>query len=162
MNISILLIGTLLLALFFLPFILAGIGKNKEQLRLSRALKKKAAEDGCSISQIEHWTDSAIGLAEGTSDLFFVHRHNGNEIVQHIKLDDIRYCRVRKFERQTRDKSRTYSTIDKIELDLKLFDKARPEICLEFFHAEGLNYLNNELLLAEKWAKIVNAKLVHH
>ncbi len=154
-------IGVLLVALFLLPFILSGIGKDKDQFQLCQALKKNAGENGCSISQIEYWTDSAIGLAEGTNDLFYVHRHSGNEVVQHIKLTEIRYCRVRKIVRQIRDKRRTYSTIDKIELDLIPFDNSKPEIFLEFFYAEGSNYLNNELLLAEKWSKIVNTKLVH-
>jgi hypothetical protein len=159
MSIAVLLIGIVLISLFILPFVLVGVGKNKEQKMLNRLLLKLAEDNNCKIAQSEFWTDSVIGLDETGKNLFFVHRVNSQDNSEHIKLTDVKSCSIRNHSRNVKMMEGNHMAIDKLELVFIKKEKNSPEVVLEFFNADGSKLYSDEVMLIEKWNKEVNSKL---
>jgi hypothetical protein len=160
MNITVIFIGIVLITLFILPFVLVGIGKNKEQKMLNSLLLKLADDNNCKILQAEYWSDSAIGLDETGNNLFFVHRGNSQVNSEYIKLADVKSCSIRNHSRNVKMMEGNHMAIDKLELVFMKKEKNSPETVLEFFNADGTKLYSDEVMLVEKWRKIVSSKLV--
>lgn len=156
---STILIGILVIILFILPFVLVGVGKNKEKKHQMEVLFRTAEDFKCNISQYDYWTDSAIGLDEMANHLFFLHTSNGKEIVQHLLLQDFKCCAVKNFSRNITDREGDHRAIDRLDLEFTPIDKGKPIVHLEFFNSEGNKLHTDELLITEKWSGIVNNRI---
>jgi hypothetical protein len=156
---SSILIGALVVALFILPFYLAGKSSNNDKKHLKRALNKIAEEHKCKLSQADYLSDTAIGLDENTNHLFFIHSFNGNETVQHLLLKEYKNCTVKNFSRNIKFRETDYRAIDKLELEFTPKDKGKAVVLFEFFNSEGSKLHTDELALAEKWTVIANKRV---
>lgn len=159
MSVSVIIIGTLLVAMFVLPFFLVGIGKNNNQKQFKTILANLAEEHSCKITQSEFWTDSAIGLDEATNDLFYVHSYSGKPMGQHINLSRYKGCKVNNYSRHVKDNLGNHTAIDRLELELTPLEKGKSHLILEFFSADGSKLFSNEFEVVEKWSKLINEKI---
>lgn len=159
MSISIIIIGMLVIAMFILPFLLVGIGKNNGQKQLKRALYKVASDNNSTLSKVEFMSSSAIGIDENTNDLFFVQTYNGVETFKHLKLSKFKSCKINKYGREVKDREDNHTAIDRIDLELIPVEKGKSSTILEVFNAEGSVLYSNELAIVEIWQQIINEKL---
>jgi hypothetical protein len=159
MNITIIFIGIVLIGLFILPFVLFGVGKNKDQKALTKHLLKLAEDQNCTIHNIELFSDSAVGIDEAEKNVFFVSRFNSILCSEHIRLAEVKSCSIRNQSRHIKTIDGSRSVVDKLELVFIKKEKSSSEIVLVLFNAEGSKLYTDELILVEKWCKIISSKL---
>lgn len=156
MNLSVLIIGTLVVALFLLPFVLAGVGKNKNLKHVKKVLMSIASEHNCNISKSDFWSDSAIGIDESKNEVLFVYISMGKQNVQYVKLANYKSCKINNFSRTVNDISGNHTAIDRLELELTPVEKEKPTVKLDLYSAERSKLYTDELEIAEKWASTLN------
>lgn len=154
-----LIIGTIIIAICILPFILIGNSIKKRKKQLLQSLSGLARQKNSKITHYELGADLAIGMDESTDFLFFFRRVKDKEIEQHIDMKTIQNCKVLNTSRTIRNSKESYQLTDKLELCISPKVKNRPEIILEFYNSDENLQLDGELQLIEKWAKVVNDKI---
>lgn len=156
---STIIIGTLVLAIFTLPFFIVQYGNSSGRKHLKESLHRLANEYHCKVKVTDYWADTAIGLDEESAHLFFVHAFKGNEKAQHLNMSDYSGCRLKNLNRNIKDKQGDHRAIDRLEVELIPLVKGKPAASLEFFSSEGGKLHSNELMMAEKWVSLINSKL---
>jgi hypothetical protein len=156
---STILVGIFVAVLFVFPFILLGRNKNKGGKQLKVALSNIAKDNNCTITISECMTGSAIGLDENTNHLFFVHTFNGKETIQNLFLNDFQNCEVKNISRKIKTSKGNLSAIEKIKLAFIPLDKNNPTVDLELFNSDENTSFTDELMVTEKWAKIINKRM---
>jgi len=161
MNSGTIIVGTIILVSFILPFVLMIRSRKKKEKQLLMSLTTIANNHNCKISLHELFVEFAIGLDEKANQLFFFRKIKENETAQHINLADVKHCKVNKTGHVIGNSGENYNTIDKLELQFSFLDKKNPDELLVFYNADENTQLSEEILTIEKWAKILNLRLKH-
>lgn len=134
--------------------------KKKEQQTIS-PLINFAAENGSVLSQLDHWSNTLIGMENsGVDRLFFIRRADGKEFKKMISLSEIQKCRVARIGRTISEGKESYQVTDRIELVLTKVEKNKPEVALEFFNTDYDQLtITDELKLAEKWEALIKESI---
>lgn len=159
MNLGTAITGAIFIAIFMLPFIFMLNGRKKKEKQLAKSILAIANNQNCKISQQDISEEFAIGLDESVNHLFFFKKTTDKEIAQHVKLADIKSCKVIKTGNTTGNKDDQHKSIDKLDLHFSFLNQKNPEISLTFYDSEENFGLNGEIQLIEKWANIVNGRL---
>jgi len=157
MDLGTTLIGGIILIICLLPFILMGISRRKREKQLLQTLVDYAKQNGGNITQHETVGDFIIGMDEKTNTVFFYKKNKNGETTQHLHLADYKKCSV---VSTTRDFNNS-KVIDTVELSFIPIEKSKPIEELLLFNTKENLQLSGELQLAEKWAKLVNSKIVN-
>ncbi len=157
MDLGTTLIGAIILIICLLPFILMGISRRKREKQLLQTLVDYAKQNGGNITQHETTGDFIIGMDEKTNAVFFYKKNKNAETTQHLHLADYKKCSV---VSTTRDFNNS-KVIDTVELSFIPIEKSKPIEELLLFNTKENLQLSGELQLAEKWAKLVNSKIVN-
>lgn len=158
MNTSTIIISISILALFALPFIVAGRSQKSKNKRLFQALSAIAKAHGTAISEYEVCGSFALGLNESKSQLFF-YRLSKEPIEHSIDLGGIQKCRTSITNSAGKSSADNYSVIDRLSLCLSYKDKAKSDMFLELYNSADNMQLNDEILFAEKWTTKINSLL---
>lgn len=158
MNTGTLIIGAIMIAICVLPIVLIYRSRKNTEKKLIQSLNNLAEKQHCKVSNLETWSNSAIGIDETTNMLFFYRQIKEKEIARNIKLSEISKCMVHNTNRNIKEGN--YSITEKIELVLSPKTKGNPDIALEFYDAEISAQLSGEPQLAEKWARNISGRLV--
>ena len=160
MDIGTSIIGIILILTCIIPFVIMNINSRKREKKLLHELFTFAERNNCKISQHELWNNSLIGIDETANVIFFTKKLKDNEISQQINLTEIQKCRVVNSSRTVNNKDGNFKVVDKLELAFTFHDKNKVEIIIAFYNADYDSLtLSGELLLAEKWCKIINDKI---
>lgn len=159
MNLDTAITGAIFMAIFMLPFILMINGRKKKEKQLLQSISSIATIHNCKISLHELCDEFAIGLDEKANQLFFFRKTSENEVSQHINLSEIKACKVIKTAHGIHNKDESERIIDKLELQFSFIDKKNPENSLVFYNADETAQPSGEIIIIEKWAKIVNNHL---
>jgi len=152
-------VGTISIALCGVPFALMIRGTKMKKKYLLQSVLAIANNHNCKISQLEVTEEFAIGLDDKENQLFFFRKTSEDEQSQHINLSEIKSCKVIKMGQHFNNKDERDKTIDKLELQFSFLDKNNPDNLLVFYNADESAQPNGEIVIIEKWAKIVNDKL---
>lgn len=159
MNLGTAITGAIFIAIFMLPFIFMLHGRKKKEKQLAKSILAIANNHNCKISQQDINEEFAIGLDESVNHLFFFKKTSDKEIAQHVKLAEIKSCKVIKTANVAGEKDDNYKSIDKLDLQFSFLDLKNPNISFTFYNSEENFGLNGEIQMIEKWANIVNDRL---
>jgi hypothetical protein len=134
-----------------------GVSRRKREKQLLQTLVDYAKQNEGNITQHETVGDIIIGLDEKNNTVFFYSKNKNAETKQHIRLSDYKKCSV---VSTTRDFNSS-KVIDTVELSFTPIEKSKPIEELLLFNTKYNLQLSGELQLAEKWAKLVNSKIVN-
>lgn len=158
MNFGITIIGIIIIALIFLPFILISRSRIIKTKQIQRTLSDFALQHGCQVSQQELCSDFIIGIDEVKNYVFFIKRDDYRYHSNFVNLADFNNCKLINIGRSVgRDSS--YKVIERLELCFVPKEKDGKEILFEFYNAEKRSQLNDELQCIEKWSKLINSSM---
>lgn len=160
MNSGTIIVGAISIAVCVAPFALMIRGMKRKEKYLLQSIFAIANNDNCKISQHEVSEEFAIGIDEKANQLFFFRKTSENESAQHINLSEIKSCKVIKMGQSFNNKNESDKTIDRLELQFSFLDKNNPDNSLVFYNADESAQPSGEIIIIEKWAKIVNDKLM--
>ncbi len=150
-------VAIIIILVGILPFILINRKRKKTDRRLLEILSESAKKKQCEITKHEIFNNSAIGIDENANILFYT-KQSPEEIVEHhIDLTGIKNCSTVKTNKMITDKDETYKALDKVALRFTSTDNSKPDTIIEFYNAsvDGMT-LSNEVIIAERWAKLLN------
>jgi len=152
----------MVLLIFVVPTIWMYLSRIKSEKQFKKKLCNFAESGNCTISEMDFWKKSVIGIDKNLHKLFYIRTTNSEEYKKEIDLTEIQKCRVLNASRSMNGKNGNYTAIDRLELIFTCRDKNKPEIGLEFYNTihDSLS-LAGEVQLIEKWYRIVDAELGH-
>lgn len=159
MDLSSLIMGLFLLALFVLPFVLVGRSNTKKRNQFLSRLNQLAQQQNCKIATRDSCSNFIIGTDEKVSFLFFFKKSEEKEIAQSVNLAEVQKCTVLNTVKSLNGKEKGNSGSGKLVLSLLPVKKDSPEILLEFYNENDRLQLSDEFILINKWNEIVSKKL---
>lgn len=144
-------IGIVFLALFTVPFLIVRMSNRKKERELIAYFKQLALENNVAISEFDCWNKQyIIGIDAEKRTMCYLQSSENKEKFEVIVCSEIKLV-----EGIRTDKSNTnVVVIDKLELVIEL--KNGRTLPLEFFNASISNGLSGEIVLVEKWKKLLN------
>ncbi|NMD01342.1 MAG: hypothetical protein GYA62_16695 [Bacteroidales bacterium] len=127
--------------------------KNKKIL----LLKTFAKEYQGNISDYELYNNLIIGIDRKNSFIFFINTRNNTQYA--INLSILSKLKINHVTRKIDNKKTVELITDFVGLVAIPKNKEKPEVILEFYNSNYGIQLGNELIMAEKWEKIINNQL---
>ena len=153
---TILLIGTTVLIICVLPFLIRHNKKKKKEKEIKEVISRLAAKSNSGVDEYDWWNKTIIGIDNSNRKLFFIKKIHDKELQSAIDLSNIQMGRVINSHRSVINGN--YNVIQKLQLGLISKNKDKPETLLEFYNADYDSLtIMEELQLVEKWSKIVNS-----
>jgi hypothetical protein len=154
-------IGLVVILAIAIPFALLSFKKKKKGKEFLLKLNDFAKKNNCEISEFDHWDTSLIGIDNKAEKLFFMNYRADGIIEKIIPLDEIQRCRTINSSRTIKNQKQSSTVIDKIELAFTYRDKNKTDEVIEFYNSVFDGFvLSNELIITEKWQKIMDAFLL--
>ena len=160
MNTSTTIIGLVILGLFILPFILISKSKKKKIEQLKNFLTDEAKKIGVTISDIDYWNDSALGIDDKEETFIFINENHDEKEVRVFNINEMKS--VRFIPDITKKNSKIdYKKEQKLCISILFKESVKSEVNLVFFTA-GFGYVSKqEQELFEKWTnKIKKLKAI--
>jgi hypothetical protein len=154
------LVGLVIVLMVIIPIVLASCSiKNKEK-RFLQSLFKLAEKHKCTIIDHDHWNNTAIGIDNAGSKLFFIRKRVTATVRHIVDLTGIKPYRIIHTSRIINMKTGNQSVIDDLGLGFMPGDSNSNEIILEFFNSDyDSSASNGESKLLEKWSQVVKSAL---
>lgn len=152
-----LIIGIVVILLITIPLTLLNIKKNKKKKEFIQKFHDFAKKNNCDISEFDHWGTTLIGIDKVAGKLFYHKKQPDIMIEKTISLNEIQKCRAINTNRTVKTQNQSNTVTDKLELAFTYYDKNKSDEIIEFYNNsfDGLA-LTDELLMVEKWEKIIN------
>ncbi len=143
-------------ALLIAPFLVDLRRRRRNGRALLRILQDAASANGYILHQYEVHADIALGLDDRNKRLFVLRRRKDGTVPQEVDLAQVQACQVRKTGRD----GKQVQADDRIAtVELSLSAKAGGNIPVVLYSEEHGAHMDGELLLAEKWATLVNGTI---
>jgi hypothetical protein len=155
MDLTSIIMGVALLALFALPFILISMASKKNKKQLIDKLSKLAEKHNSVIKESDHCNNFAIGIDTTEKALFYIKTGNEGEKSQVIKLIDYKTTRIVNLSKTLGDNGAKTIVTSKLALAFVPVNKDKPEIQLDFYNSEDKNQITSELELLSKWNELI-------
>lgn len=152
MELSVIIIGSAILLLIFIPIALVHKKRDKEEKAILNRLQNIAEKESQKIIKHDLWNNSAIGL-DSAGVLYFI--ENNSAGVKKINLKGIKECRIINSGRAVTNHLEDPYSIRRLELALT-GSHYEYEQRLLFFDAAVDLQINDELQLIKKWEEIIN------
>jgi hypothetical protein len=159
MDSGIVIVGTILLALCIVPFVILHYNSKKKEKQMLQSLTEIAQQHNCKMTQHEFCGEFVIGLDENKNFAFFFRQKKEEAISRFVDLSEIQTCQVVKKNRNSKNNNGGFAFTERIELNFIPTHKSKEEIRFEMYDAEANMQLNGELQLADKWSKQINDRL---
>lgn len=149
-------ISIVMLSFFFVPIIYDKMSKSSGTRKMRSQLFAAAKELNLTLSEWDVWHDAyAIGLDPASRKVLYLHLNQVADQREVLDLSGIQTCRVKKAEHSVKKSDKRLDAIDGIELRVLFTDEKLPELRLSFYRNEKGRAVQNELMLADKWANII-------
>jgi hypothetical protein len=152
------LLGLGIFLLIITPFIMYGVNRKLKKNRKQKKLFQVCEEQHLSFTKTEISDDFCMGIDVILHKLIFVKFVDKESRIQVIDLSLIKHAESRNNSRNLSGDS-FGSVIDCLELVLKHKDTSKSDIHLELFNTENSLQISTELLVVDKWVKLINESL---
>lgn len=154
------LIGTVLIILIVVPFIIISYSKKRKKASLFRSLNAYAQQSNCQIGEHEFCGDFLLALDESKNFVFFLKYDKDDKTYQKADLSTIEKCKTIKRNHTASLKNRTDVLTEHIDLVFLPSKKNQAAISFELYDAEKNPQLGDEIYCADKWEKLLNKRLI--
>ncbi len=159
MNLATIITMAVVTAVCILPFIIMGRARKKIESDLLRSLQGVAAEKGCTIAHHQMFGLQAIGMDADRNNLFYYKQTKQSPLVRHVNMNTVATCTMVNNSHQVGSGKSAYTVIDLLALQLTFGNKGIPSILIPFYDAEEDLQLNDELLVMQQWATLIDERL---
>lgn len=156
MDLTTLLIGVAALAIFIVPVLMIQVANRRRDKRRIKAFKQLAAQNGLTLTKYDTWGESCIGVDEEKKKVYFSTGSNGQASSTLVNLSDVQTCSVSSDGKSLKTKEYNSALTERVSLDFWNGNGKQPEKSFLFFDKSIDSTLTDELLLAQKWEKIIS------
>jgi hypothetical protein len=157
MDLGTIIIGTIMIAICLMPFVLMSRSRKNKEKAISRNLEKAALENGGRISAYDINLTIGIGMDDVNRVVYFSRLIGGRETIQQVSLSDVQSCKV--IIKSKVNAVYGGTIIEKLTLAFSLKETKKGGFVYEFFDAIENIQLNGELQLIEKWQQKITTHL---
>ncbi|MGD9995143.1 MAG: hypothetical protein AB7S69_17725 [Salinivirgaceae bacterium] len=159
MDLSVSLIGAVLVALTILPFILVARSRKKKARLWFQKLALGASAQNKEISLHEISGRIIMGMDQKAKALFYLKPEQSDAAIQSIDLHAIAACKVFKVSRTVGENGSQQSYLGQVGLRFIPRKKAEAESRWLLYDSEEDMQLSGELQFAEKWAGLIDNEI---
>lgn len=154
-------ISIVALSIFFVPIMYDQLSKKKNVKKIEKSLTNFAKQEDLQITQHDTWRDSyVIGIDEDSKKLLYINIEDGNENKALIDLSEVKKCWRSKKSRDLKIPKKRTKVTDQVLLLFDFKKQKQSKQKLVFFHRNRDHSLRDEISLADRWVKTVNANLL--
>ena len=159
MDASTAIIALVFIAFISIPFVFMSRAQRKKGKQFSTVFELAAKQQNLQIAQKEFWNSKyGIGIDANSRKLLYL-KKKGEEVQQTlIDLSEVEKCRVANHSRGVKTHNTAAKVIDRIDLVLTFRTPGAAEKNLEFYSVDESLIIGKEVLLAEKWLKLINTR----
>lgn len=152
-------IGTMTIGLFILPFAATSINKKNREKKFSNALTQMANIHSDKLSYTDYCGSIALSMDTNHKRLYFARLENNEISCQYLNLRDVDRCQLIKTNTKIKSGSPATVQIQKLELAFSLKSKTIADPTWQLFGSDQDFRLIGELHLGEKWVDLINKQL---
>jgi hypothetical protein len=159
-DISSIIIGIVALSFFFAPVIYYEYYKKRPTKKFTAHFKKTAEKHHLNLTQFDVWRDHyGIGIDNDRKKIIYFIQKYGQEKLLLLDLAEIKKCRKSKEDYRLKTPDGYKKITTRIELQFEFLTHKKSDASIEFYKGESEQNVRDEVMLAEKWSKIINSKL---
>ncbi len=155
MKLDILIVDFAMLALVFVPYLIFILIGKREERNLKNTFLEEARKLRLRLDEKDKWNNNIIGLDKEKTTLLLVQKRRTGLLTEVIDLREVRACEVLQEVQTVRIEQRNEQILQKIDLQLKLYDGSFRIIKL--YDCEETYTQDYELKHAEKWNNTINS-----
>lgn len=160
MNAFSLILGLIFVGIFIIPVVIFQRSQNKAMRELSRSFKRVAVSNGININQSDFWDNTyGIGIDEKNNKLLYIKHSNASDQVSVLDVNDVEKCSVEKQTENHNSKHKQETVLNHVNLAIIRRSSGQTKDLLEFYDESVSPRLNTELVLAEKWQKVISNRV---
>ncbi|MBU3660598.1 MAG: hypothetical protein FGM14_12035 [Flavobacteriales bacterium] len=160
MDLESILIGVILIVICIIPVVLLRNNSTKKRTNLIKAVKKLAEQQNCELGQFEVCGDLIIAFDQRKKHVFFHRTIQSLVEEKSIDLESIQSCKfINTITTLMNNFGESKTEIDKLELCFKPKNNESEIISLEFFNSKVNFQIYDELLVIQKWSKLIEEQL---
>lgn len=159
-DLSSIIIGIIALSFFFVPIIYFEYYKKRATKKFAAHFNQVAQKNSLELSQYEVWRDQyGIGIDTAAKTILYHKLKNGKENTVLLDLSELKRCRISKEDDRikTPDGDRRITT--RVDLQIEFLSPEKTGVSVEFYKGENGDSVRDEVILAEKWSKMINSRL---
>ncbi|MGE4289892.1 MAG: hypothetical protein AB7E36_14500 [Salinivirgaceae bacterium] len=155
MDTSVIIIGSILVALTILPMVLISRSRKQKARLYFQKLRAAALAQNREVSLYEASSRIIMGMDQKAKTLFYLKPEQEAAAIQSIDLSTISDCKVFRVNRTVGENGSQQSYLGQIGLRFIPRKKAEQESRWVLYDSEEDMQLNGELQFAEKWAGLI-------
>lgn len=157
MELSVIIIATIVVVLFVVPFVYIHHISEIRKRKFSRTFTNLAAKHQVNISEMDLWNNTyAIGIDTGSRKLLYMSKKGENTGEVLIDLNEVENCFKSDGNRLFKNGESFSKMPEKLLLGFTIRSQNSPEKSLEFYNETVDGSLTDETNILLKWQKIVN------
>lgn len=159
-DLSSIIIIIIALAFFFVPIIYFEYFKKRTTKKFTAYFNEAAQKNRVTLSQFDVWRDSyAIGIDIGANHILYLKQKNGQDETLLIDLPEVKKCRISKEDERIKTPNGEQRITTQIDLLIEFHRPEKSNLTIAFFKGNNGDSLKDEVILADKWSKLINSKL---
>lgn len=133
--------------------------KKRAANKFAATFKKVSKNNSLNLTQYDVWNDHyGIGIDAAAKKMIYHNQKNGQAVTVVHDLPQIKRCRVVKVDTHIMMPDGDRSIPTRVNLQMEFLSPEKKPVSVEFYKGEIGDYVRDEVLLAEKWTKIINSK----
>lgn len=119
-----------------------------------------ARKNNLELSQFDVWRDRyGIGIDMGGKIVMYLKQKNGQDNTVFLDLSELKRCHLSKKDDRIKTPDGERKITTGLDLRIEPLFPNKTDISVEFYKGENGDTVRDEVVLAEKWSKIINSKL---
>ncbi|AWH72700.1 hypothetical protein DCS32_00490 [Dokdonia sp. Dokd-P16] len=151
-------VGTIIVAICIIPFVMMAINKKKKENKMLQALNHIATTQNHTVSDYEFCGDFVIGRDKELNAIFFYKESNGQAQSSSVDLSTIKNCQAVKGHRNIKSDGEQLTITERVALAFTPSNGANQEVSFTLYDVDNMQ-LNGEIQLADSWSALINKKL---
>jgi hypothetical protein len=159
-DLSSIIIGIIALSFFFVPIIYFEYYKKRATKKFTAHFNQVAQKNSLDLSEYDVWRDQyGIGIDTGAKTILYHKQKNGQENTVLLELSELKRCRISKEDDRIKTPGGDRRITTRIDLQIEFFSPEKTGVSVEFYNGENGESVRDEVILAEKWSKMINSRL---
>jgi hypothetical protein len=147
-------------ACFFVPIIYFEYFKKRAARRFTAYFRKISKNNNLTLSQYDVWDDQyGIGIDEVAKKMIYLNKFNGHDVTVLQDLTELNKCRTVKKNNVIKMPDGDRNIPTRIDLQLGFLNPDKKDVTIGFYDGEIGESVRDEVILAEKWSRIINSKV---
>ena len=149
-------------ATFLVPIGYFEYYKKRAAKKFAASFKKESKNNSLNLTQYDVWSDQyGIGIDAAAKKMIYLNQKNGQAITVVQALPELKRCRIVKEDTRIMMPDGDRRIPARVDLQMEFLSPDKKNVSLEFYKGKIGDSVRDEVILAEKWSKIINSKITN-